>query len=479
MKLVSTRDEKCTANLSEALLNPSAAFGGLYAPKKLPKFGESFFKKAMDLSYSELAIEIIKAFDFDIDIEIFKKALKRYESFDDSTCPVKISKIDKKLYLNELYHGPTRAFKDMALQPFGEILDALAEARGEKYLVMAATSGDTGPATLQTFSNAKNVKVVCLYPQNGTSEVQRLQMVNAKGQNLKVIGIKGNFDDAQNALKMLLNDDDFRSELDKNGLKLSAANSVNFGRILFQIIYHFYAYIYLLKSAAIEPGESIDVIVPSGNFGNALGAYYAKKMGVKIKKIKIASNENNVLTEFFIKGKYNLKKRKLIKTMSPAMDILISSNVERLLFDKLGDKKTKKLMEKLKNNAEYKVDLKDFREFKAKFCTDKKCAENIRSVAKNGILIDPHTATCLSFKPKKRVNVIASTAHWVKFTPSMIKAIKGAEIIDEKAQMIELAKEFKQNIPQNILELFGSEEIHKDIVEKESIKDQILGWIKA
>jgi len=478
MKLVNTRCAKERVSFSEALLSPSAKFGGLYAPKKLPKFGKGFFKTAQNLSYTELAIAIIESFKFDVETEIFRRALKRYERFDDPKCPVNIQKIGKNLYINELYHGPTRAFKDMALQPFGVILDELAQIRDEKYLVMCATSGDTGPATLQTFANAKNVKVVCLYPASGTSEVQRLQMVNANAQNLKTIGIKGNFDDAQTALKSLLADENFKSELAKNNLKLSAANSVNFGRILFQIIYYFYEYLYLLKNGVLKADESFDIVVPSGNFGNALGAYYARKMGVKIKSIKIASNANNVLTDFFEYGYYTVQDRKLIKTISPAMDILISSNVERLLYSKLGDKETKWLMKNLKKQGFYEVNARKFAEFKAKFCTDKECTKFIKEMAKKGILIDPHTATCFKFKPKKRINVITSTAHWVKFTPSMIGAIKGEKITDEKAQMMALAKEFKQEVPSDILSLFDGNEIHKDIVEKSEIKAQILNWIK-
>lgn len=482
MKLCGTRNAKQKVELSEALLNPSADFGGLFVPVKFPKFDENFFKNGLNLSYKELALEIIDAFKFDISREIFASALDCYDEFDDPHCPVKISKIGEKLYLNELYHGPTRAFKDMALQPFGKILDTLASARGEKYLVMCATSGDTGPATLASFENAKNVRVVCIYPASGTSALQKLQMTSVSAPNLKTIGINGNFDDAQNALKSLLSDSDFRSNLNAHGLNLSAANSVNFGRILFQIIYYFYEYLYLLRTGAIEFGEKFDVIIPSGNFGNALGAYYAKKMGVKIKKIKIASNANSVLTEFFNRGRYNLKERELIKTISPAMDILISSNIERLLFDKFGDKKCKKMMDNLKKHREYSVNLDKFNEFEAEFCTDFECANFIKKSAENGKLIDPHTATCLKFQPKKRVCIIASTAHWIKFTPSMIGSIKGAQINiqnqnDEKEQMIALADEFNEKIPQNITKLFDANQIHKDVVQKDELKAKILDWI--
>ncbi|PSM52572.1 threonine synthase [Campylobacter blaseri] len=475
MELVGTRNANQKVDLSQALLNPSADFGGLFTPQNLPKFDKDFFKKAMKLSYSEFALEIIKSFNFDIENEVFLKALEKYKTFDDKTLPLKIEKIGENLYINELFHGPTRAFKDMALQPFSEIISNLAEKENKNYLIMCATSGDTGPATLQAFANKNNVKVVCLYPSKGTSEVQRLQMVNADAGNLKVLGIKGNFDDAQQALKTLLKDEDFKNSLKESNFYLSAANSVNFGRILFQIIYHFYAYIYLLKNGIIKDNESFDIVVPSGNFGNALGAYYAKKMGAKIDTIKIASNENNVLTHFFNDNVYDIKGKKLIQTMSPAMDILVSSNVERLLFHEFGDKKTKELMDNLEKNKEYKIE--HIKGFEALYCTDKECSCFIKNMADKGKLIDPHTATCFKFKPNKPT-IVTSTAHWVKFTPSMIKAIKDEKIYNEKEQMQLLASEFNDEIPSEILELFEKKAVHNDVVKKTDIKAKILEWIK-
>ncbi|ASM36703.1 threonine synthase [Campylobacter sputorum] len=485
MILTTTRlkqsDEAQCCKFSDALLSPSSVYGGLFAPKDLPKISSKFFKK--ERSYEEFALKVIEKFSFDLDINSFKKAIKRYRNFDDENLPIKIKKISKNLYINELFHGPTRAFKDMALQPFGKILDELAKDRFEKYLIMCATSGDTGPATLNTFEKSKNVKVVCLYPIDGTSEVQRLQMVTSKGKNLKVIGIKGNFDDAQRALKTLLNDEDFKEQLLKENLNLSAANSVNFGRILFQILYHLYVYASLLFSKKIKDDESIDIIVPSGNFGNALGAYYAKKMGAKIGMIKIASNSNNILTEFFNTGVYDLRSKKLIKTMSPAMDILISSNVERLLFDKFGAVRTKELMDSLNKNKFYELSKDELKElqndFMADFCTDEECAKFIKECAKDSSLIDPHTVTCFKMVQKDKISVITSTAQWVKFTPSMIKAIKNENIIDEKKQMIKLAKEFDAKIPKSILTLFDDKINHSDVVDQSEIKNTIIKWIKS
>ncbi|EAI4414072.1 threonine synthase [Campylobacter fetus] len=477
--LVGTRlnnnEEVSCVSLSEALLQPAAKHGGLYAPINLPILDDNFFKKASKLKYDEIAMMVIKKFKFDIDKDIFKKALKRYAKFDKEA--VEIKKLNKNLYINELWHGPTRAFKDMALQPFGVILKELAKQNNKKYLIMCATSGDTGPATLNTFSDVQNIKVVCIYPKDGTSEVQRLQMVNQKGKNLKSIGIKGNFDDAQKALKALLNDKSFKNELSNLGLNLSAANSVNFGRILFQIIYHIYVCIKINSNK-----KPIDIVVPSGNFGNALGAYYAKKMGANVGKIKIASNANNILTELFTTGIYNLQDKKLIQTISPAMDILISSNVERLLFDKFGSIRTKELMDSLKNSGFYKLAQEELEElkadFEADFCSDEECENYIKNVSSKGILIDPHTATCLKLVDNDKLSVITSTAQWVKFTPSMVKAIKNKPTQDELVDMKELAKEFDVKIPKSILELFSQKELHKDVIEQDKIKSNIINWLK-
>ena len=342
-------------SFSEAILNPSSSFGGLYVPKNLPNLGDSFIENHINKSYKELAFDILKAFEIDIDDSEIQKALDLYDNFDNSLNPSPVVKVKDDLYVNEQYHGPTRAFKDMALQPFGSIFSSIAQKRGENYLILAATSGDTGPAALNTFRNKKNIQVVCLYPDGGTSDVQRLQMVCEDGENLKVLGIKGNLDDAQNALKSLLASSSFKAELEKDNIKLSAANSVNFGRIIFQIIYHFWSYLELIRQNAIKNGENIYLVVPSGNFGNVLGAYYAQKMGLNIEKLLVASNENNILTQWINTGVYDIREKSLKLTKSPAMDILKSSNIERVIFDLFGNTRTKELMENINKNNIFKM----------------------------------------------------------------------------------------------------------------------------
>ena len=516
MKLVSTRDFSQKADLSYALLNPSASGGGLFSPERLPLLSEDFFKQCEDLSYKQIALKIIESFDFDVSSEIFESALRRYDKFENPACPVQIKKLSENAYILELYHGPTLAFKDMALQPFGALLKSIAKARNEKFLIMCATSGDTGPATLEAFADDENIKAVCLYPQGGTSEIQRQQMVKQSAANLKILGVRGNFDDTQRALKSLLADDDFKNELARANLNLSAANSVNFGRILFQIIYYLYASIYFSKHGVLSPEQNLkqsdqcqacsqnldaatsansaqsakpsakfntfDVIVPSGNFGNALGAYFAKKMGAKIGKIKIASNANNILTELFTRGIYDLRKRELIRTISPAMDILVSSNVERLLSDMFGDARTSELMQSLARDKFYKLsasELAKLREiFEADFCDDAQCAKFIKQESSHGVLIDPHTATCFKLLDESRLNLVISTAKWIKFTPSMIGAIKGRACEDERADMIALSKEFRSDIPPQISRLFSAPQVHSSVVEQSEIKNAIMEWIK-
>jgi len=515
MKLVSTRDFSQKADLSCALLNPSASGGGLFSPERLPLLSEDFFKQCEDLSYKQIALKIIESFDFDVSSEVFEDALKRYDKFENPACPVQIKKLSENAYILELYHGPTLAFKDMALQPFGALLKSIAKARNEKFLIMCATSGDTGPATLEAFADDENIKAVCLYPQGGTSEIQRQQMVKQSAANLKILGVRGNFDDTQRALKSLLADEDFKNELARANLNLSAANSVNFGRILFQIIYYIYASIYFSKHGVLSPEQNLkqsdqcracgknfgaagansaqsakhsakfktfDVIVPSGNFGNALGAYFAKKMGAKIGKIKIASNANNILTELFTRGIYDLRKRELIRTISPAMDILISSNVERLLSDMFGDTRTSELMQSLARDKFYKLsasELAKLREiFEADFCDDAQCAKFIKQESSRGVLIDPHTATCFKLLDESRLNLVISTAKWIKFTPSMIGAIKGRACEDERADMIALSKEFRSDIPPQISRLFSAPQVHSSVVEQSEIKNAIMEWIK-
>lgn len=490
MNFIQTRGidttKPATVTFSEAILAPIASFGGLYVPETLPKLGSEFLEKHLNSSYKELAKDMLNCFEIDIDSSVIDEALNLYDKFDDRKNPVPVVKVKENLYISELYHGPTRAFKDMALQPFGVVLSSIAQKRRENYLILAATSGDTGPAALETFKNRANVQVACLYPHGGTSDVQRLQMVTEDAKNLKVIGIHGVFDDAQNALKRLLDSEEFKSALQEKHVALSAANSVNFGRIIFQIIYHIHSYLELVRQGAITMSEKVYLNVPSGNFGNALGGYYASKMCVPVEKIIISSNENNVLTKLIKTGKYDLRGCEVVGTTSPAMDILKSSNVERILFDMFGFERTRELMEDLEKKNFYELTTEELIKlqtcFDADYCNGDEGKKYIKDTFENdNYLMDPHTATCMkSYKScsNQAIKTIAySTAEWTKFSPVIANALTGEENTEDIAALESISKTASLAIPAMVKGLFSKEIVQNTIINKEEIEKEILEFI--
>ncbi len=474
-----------TVTFSQAILSPIASFGGLYVPETLPELGEEFLNKHLNSSYKEMASDMLSRFEIDIDQSVIDEALTLYDKFDDSSNPVPVVKIKENLYVSELYHGPTRAFKDMALQPFGKILSSVAQKRKENYLILAATSGDTGPAALETFKNQKNIKVVCMYPANGTSDVQRLQMVTEDAPNLKIIGIKGNFDDAQSALKNLLSSASFEATLKEKNISLSAANSVNFGRIIFQIVYHIHNYLELVRQDAIQIGEKVYLNVPSGNFGNVLGAYYAMLMGLPVEKLVISSNENNILTRLIKTGIYDIRGVDLKLTTSPAMDILKSSNVERVLFGLYGAERTRELMENLDKEKIYTLTAKELKAlqeiFVADYCSDEEGKEYIKAAFADGYLMDPHTATCFkayeTLSNPKIKSIIYSTAEWTKFSPVIANALTGEVDAKDIIALKSISKEANVEIPVMVKELFNKKIVHNTVIEKEDIEKEILKFL--
>ncbi len=473
-----------SVTFSEAILSPSASFGGLYVPENIPDLNKEFLTKHLSSHYKALALDFLQQFDIDIKTEVLEEALERYDAFDDPSNPVPLQQIEEDCFVSELYHGQTRAFKDMALQPFGYILSKLAQEKNENYLIMAATSGDTGPATLETFKNQDNIKVTCLYPDGGTSDVQKLQMVTEDADNLKVIGVKGNFDDTQHALKELLASEDFKAELEERDIKLTAANSVNFGRIIFQIIYHIHSYLEMVRNNSIAMGEKIYLVVPSGNFGNALGAYYAKKAGLPIEKILIASNINNILTDWINTGAYDLTDRTLILTESPAMDILKSSNIERVMYDKFGGERTKELMDDLTRDGKYQLSSDELvslqEDFIATYSDDEEGEAVIATYAKKGYIMDPHTATCMkayeTLREEKIPTVIYSTAEWTKFSSTVSKAL-GHSVEDDLEALKWVEKHENVSVPSMISNLFDKPIMHTVVVDKESIKGEMLNFL--
>ncbi len=474
-----------SVSFSQAILHPMSSFGGLYSPAQLPALGTPFLETHLDADYIALARDILTAFDIDIEPTVIDQALALYNGFDDPAHPVPVVKVHDDLYVSELYHGPTRAFKDMALQPFGWLLSSIAQARNERYLILAATSGDTGPAALETFKNRDNVRVACLYPDGGTSDVQRLQMVTEDAPNLKVIGIHGDFDDAQSALKTLLSSDNFKTRLKQNNISLSAANSVNFGRIIFQTIYHIHSYLELVRQNAIEIGEKVYLDVPSGNFGNALGGYYAMKMGLPVEKILIASNRNNILTQLIRHGRYDLRDRAVVPTSSPAMDILKSSNVERILFDLFGAERTRELMRQLDEEKCYtlsEVELATLQEiFAADYCSDEEGAKYIRDTFEQGYLMDPHTATCFkayeTCRDKSLKTIAYSTAEWTKFSPTIAQALGASMPMRDLDALNWVATRAGAALPPQIAALFERPVAQNTVIDPENIEQEILSFL--
>jgi threonine synthase len=470
---------------SQAILSPMSSFAGLYVPEHLPNLGKAFLQAHQNSDYKTLAKAVLGAYALDVPDDVIDTALDCYQGFDDPNNPVPIVKVRNDLYISELYHGPTRAFKDMALQPFGIVLSSLAQARNENYLILAATSGDTGPATLETFKNRANVKVVCLYPDGGTSDVQRLQMVTEDANNLKVIGIHGDFDDAQAALKSLLSSEQFQAHLKQHHTSLSAANSVNFGRIIFQQIYHIHSYLQLIRQGAIQLGDKVYLNVPSGNFGNALGGYYALKMGLPVEKILISSNQNNVLTDFIRTGYYDLRERATINTSSPAMDILKSSNVERVLFDLYGAGRTRELMLQLEQERYYRLNTDELAQlqnlFAADYASDAEVDTYIQQAFATGYLMDPHTATCFkaqdTCRDKALPSIVYSTAEWTKFSPTIAQALNSTANIPDKEALQIIADKANTRIPNIIAELFNKPIVQNTVIDKKDIEKAILAFV--
>lgn len=491
--IVETRKKVKNTKLDfiSSMLNPSASFGGLYTFSNIRKFSPQELDKLYSLDYFEMTKEIFLSLDINIPSEILESALKTYANFNSKDI-TPLVKIKENLYSLELYHGPTSAFKDMALQPFTKILDEIAKNKNEKYLILSATSGDTGPATLEGFKEAANILALCIYPASGTSEVQKRQMTTMDAKNIKVCAIKGNFDDAQSELKSLINNDDFIQKVKSLGYKVSVANSINIARIAFQIVYYF-------EISKKMKNTIFDVIVPSGNFGNALGAFFAKNMGVKIDKIKIATNPNDMLDIFFRTGAYDLRQKVLIPSYSPAMDILKSSNIERMLYFYLGETRTRDLMESLDRDKYFHITNDELEKLQNTFLSnsfsDNECLEGIRECfLKHKYVIDPHTSNAYLFAKKYldsildsnnlKPQVIISTASFVKFIPTMLRAFNLGNTENEKEGLKILQDFFMKNsikggnhINKNILELFSKAQQHCGIYDKKDIENEILKWI--
>ena len=488
----STRNGEKTVTASEAILKGLADDGGLFVPVTIPKLDVSL-EELKDMTYQETAYAVMKQFITDFTEEELKHCIaKAYDTKFDTEEIAPLVKVDGTYYL-ELFHGATIAFKDMALSILPHLLTTAAKKNNVKneIVILTATSGDTGKAALAGFADVEGTRIIVFYPKNGVSKVQELQMVTQKGANTSVVAIHGNFDCAQSGVKAIFENKELAKELNHAGFQFSSANSINIGRLVPQIVYYVYAYAKLLQNEEITEGESINVVVPTGNFGNILAAYFAKQMGIPIDKLICASNENKVLFDFFQTGVYD-KNREFILTNSPSMDILISSNLERLIYMIAGQdaNKNSELMQALKSKGVYELtdEMKaNLDDFAAGYATEAEVRETIAEVyKKTGYVIDTHTAVaakvCKAYQDAskdEKKTVIASTASPYKFARSVMTAIDDKYDALEEFDLIDSLEVISNvDIPNAVEEIRNAEVLHTRECDadkmEETVKD-ILG----
>ena len=483
----STRNGQVKFTASQAILKGLADDGGLFVPEMIPTLDVSMDELA-NMSYQEVAYAVMKKFFTDFTEEELKNCInKAYDSKFDTEEIAPLVDADGAYYL-ELFHGPTIAFKDMALQILPHLLITSARKNHVKndIVILTATSGDTGKAALAGFADVEGTKIIVFYPKNGVSPIQEKQMVTQKGDNTYVIGIKGNFDDAQTGVKKIFGDKELEKEMAEAGFQFSSANSINIGRLVPQIVYYVYAYTRLLADGEIKAGDKINAVVPTGNFGNILAAFYAKNMGLPINKLICASNENKVLYDFFTTGEYD-RNREFVLTTSPSMDILISSNLERLIYRIAGNsaKKNSELMESLKNTGKYEItpEMKaQLSDFYGNYATEAEDAATIKKLYEDtGYVIDTHTAVAATVYEKYKketgddtVTVIASTASPYKFTRSVMDAIDSKydsmtdfELVDELSKISNVA------VPQAIEDIRTAPVLHDTVCEVNEMSSSV------
>ena len=488
----STRNADKTVTASQAILKGLAEDGGLFVPTELPKLDVTM-DELKTMSYQETAYAVMKQFLTDFTEEELKHCINSaYDSKFDTEVIAPLVKVGDTYHL-ELFHGATIAFKDMALSILPHLLTTAAKKNNvtKDIVILTATSGDTGKAALAGCADVPGTKIIVFYPKNGVSKVQELQMVTQKGDNTSVVAIHGNFDNAQSGVKALFEDKELEKELSDAGYQFSSANSINIGRLVPQVVYYVYAYAKLLENEEIENGEEINVTVPTGNFGNILAAYYAKQMGVPIAKLICASNENKVLFDFFKTGKYD-RNREFVLTSSPSMDILISSNLERLIYTIAGQdaKKNSELMEALKKDGVYEItpEMKEkLFDFEGGYSTEEETKETIGGTYKStGYVMDTHTAVAAhvsrayrdASKDQKKM-LVASTASPYKFARSVMTAIdEKYDELEEFALIDELEKVSGVAIPNAIEEIRNAQIRHTKECDADKMKEtvkEILG----
>lgn len=494
---------------SQAVIEGIAPGGGLFVPERLPSFTLEDILRFEQCSYPERAATVLEAFGIDIAPgRIRDLVCAAYGAQWDDPRIAPVEEVVAGIHVLELWHGPTSAFKDLALQCmpllFSESI-AMQRATGaldEDFLILVATSGDTGKAALEGFADRPHTAIVVFYPADGVSDIQRKQMVTQRGANVAVFGVRGNFDDCQSAVKQAFGDEGFTETLRRSWhLRLSSANSINWGRLLPQVVYYVSAYADMVAAGGVKPGHPVDVCVPTGNFGNILGAYYAKRIGVPIGRLICASNENNVLSDFIATGVYDIRDRRFVQTPSPSMDILISSNLERLLYHLAGPEAVRRWMAELASEGRFHVDHETFHAVRellvGDFVTNDESLATIRRVhEESGYLLDPHTAVAWEVAERTRAEnpvLVVSTAHWAKFGKDVAKALLGVAYRDElpepyrgcsETELLRAVAELAPRaaaIPRNLAELDGLPERFTGVVEagREPIESAITDWLAS
>ena len=491
MNYISTRDNYSAVSAAKAVSLGMVPTGGLFVPEKLPDLSREEIMARREDSYQETACWVLNQFLQDysqVEIEEAVKAAYSPDKFPArEVTPIK--ELDSKTYMLELWHGPTAAFKDLALQllPYLLVKARNKLAVDKDILILTATSGDTGKAALEGFKNVAGVKIVIFFPEEGVSRIQKRQMLSTEGENTEVVAVRGDFDDCQSAVKEVFADREFKNYIAEKGYQFSSANSINWGRLAPQIVYYFVAYHQLLKQESIKPGEGINVTVPTGNFGNILAAYYARQLGLPVKKLLCASNENKVLADFLQTGIYDIE-RELKQTISPSMDILISSNLERFLFEVTGHDSSRinSWYDRLSTTGQFEVDaavLKQIQEiFAGYYAREKEVKVTIKEVYKNyDYLIDPHTAVAVKCLRKYRREtadhapaVVASTANPYKFPRAVLEGLQGEAVELNEFQIIEKLLELTgTSLHRNLQGLKTKEIKHGRKAERAEIKAEI------
>ncbi|QDR81138.1 threonine synthase [Sporomusa termitida] len=486
---VSSRGAAAQLTAAQAIAQGIAPDGGLFVPAAIPSIEGLFLDRLVPLTYQQRAAAVLDLFLTDYtNAEVAACVAGAYGSGKfDAAAVAPVIKVKEGTFALELWHGPTSAFKDMALQLLPQLLVCALKKIGEqaKIVILVATSGDTGKAALEGFKDVEQTQVIVFYPEAGVSRIQRLQMITQEGDNLQVIAVKGNFDDAQTGVKQIFNDAAYNAALTEHGCKLSSANSINWGRLVPQIVYYFSAYADLVKAKHIRQGVPVNFVVPTGNFGNILAGYYAKQMGLPINKLICASNSNNVLTEFLTTGLYN-RNRQFHKTFSPSMDILISSNLERLLYHLTGgdSAQVKQWMTELNTTGQYKIADDCLAAihalFPAAWVSDEVTAATISQVHKeHDYPLDPHTAVAWQVAENYRRQsgdttpvVIVSTASPFKFNETVLAALTGSDSLagqTEFAALQELAKIINRPVPPALAELESKPVRHTVVCDKQDM----------